>query len=49
MEVVGWADMNGNEEGADADDAPAPAAEAEAPAAVETAPQDAPAGRRRRV
>jgi hypothetical protein len=51
MEVVGWADMNGNEEGADADDAPAPEPEVEAPApaAAETAPQDAPAGRRRRV
>ena len=53
MEVVGWADMNGNEEGADAGDAPAPEPEVEAPApapaAVETASQDAPAGRRRRV
>lgn len=51
MEVVGWADMNGNEEGIDADQAPAPAAEVEAPApaAVETAAQAAPAGRRRRV
>jgi hypothetical protein len=53
MEVVGWADMNGNEEGADADDTPAPEPEVEAPApapaAVETASQDAPAGRRRRV
>jgi len=51
MEIVGWADMNGNEEGIDAGEASAPAAEAEAPApaAVETAPQDAPAGRRRRV
>jgi hypothetical protein len=51
MDILGWADMNGNEEGADADDAPAPAAKAEAPApaVAETAPQDAPAGRRRRV
>jgi hypothetical protein len=49
MEIVGWADMNGHEEGAEADDASAPEAEAETPAAVETAPQAAPAGRRRRV
>jgi hypothetical protein len=49
MEIVGWADMNGHEEGAEAGDAPAPEAGAETPAAVETAPQAAPAGRRRRV
>jgi hypothetical protein len=51
MEIVGWADMNGNEEVADADNAPAPAAEVEAPAPAveEPAPQAAPAGRRRRV
>lgn len=54
MEIVGWADMYGNEEGADgaADDAP----EADMPAPVdevvkeqEPAAQAAPAGRRRRV
>lgn len=51
MEIVGWADMNGNEEGADADDAPAPEPEVEAPAPAveEPAAQAAPAGRRRRV
>ena len=51
MEIVGWADMNGDEEGADAGDAPAPEPEVEAPApAVEDpAAQAAPAGRRRRV
>jgi hypothetical protein len=51
MEIVGWADMNGNEEGADADDAPAPEPEvkASAPAVEEPAAQAAPAGRRRRV
>jgi hypothetical protein len=49
MDIVGWMDIDGNEEGADVSDAPALEAEAPAPAAVETAPQDAPAGRRRRV
>ncbi len=51
MEIVGWADMNGNEEGADAGDAPAPEPEVEAPAPAveEPAPQAEPAGRRRRV
>lgn len=51
MEILGWADMNGNEEGADAGDAPAPEPEVEAPAPAveEPAPQAAPAGRRRRV
>jgi hypothetical protein len=53
MEIVGWADMNGNEEGIDADEAPAPEPEVEAPApAVEeqvTTSQIPPAGRRRRV
>lgn len=53
MEIVGWADMNGNEEGIDADEAPAPAPEPEveapAPAVEEPAAQAAPAGRRRRV
>ena len=51
MEIVGWADMNGNEEGIDADEAPAPEPEVEAPAPAveEPAAQAAPAGRRRRV
>lgn len=49
MEIVGWADMNGDEE----DVGDAPARVADEPTVVETvraeAPADAPAGRRRRV
>jgi hypothetical protein len=46
MEIVGWADMNGNEEGDDS----APAADAApAPAADDGADTAAPEGRRRRI
>lgn len=48
MEIVGWADMNGDEEGADGS-APAPEPEPKPAAVAEPAPQEAPAGRRRRV
>jgi hypothetical protein len=48
MDVIGWANMHGDEEG---DDKPAaaPAAKPEPAPEPEPAPQEAPAGRRRRV